>query len=475
MNLESLKTYVWLNLQRVGLILSDADRAAAGNAADQFSVIKQADQIAGPFLREVKNSKLERFCYSNMGLTYWSLVCISLLALLVSDYRETGEILIRFDYTWLLFILPAILLGIRLFMFSLINIAHLALLVVCAVLNILKIRIFGSEANWIWVFIVVGTLITLGGRIWEGTHRMLENKRWYQGNVRLMKSAESAIPKLSEIYRTIGSDADAQMRQYFSGIAIPSRTPWFSFFRKPDKCNEIALPELSDGLTDFCSPNADRDEPFRNGAEVGVRRTRIHNEHMGWETIPPHMLTHKIQSGQLHPFFGMDVPVHLPELQYSMYVHSWSESITEEGNIHRTDYNKVYTGNRRKANEEYDRLESKYLGTSAEIFAAKYDSQLADSYLMKKKEKLNSLSDYTLESSEYSIPFRREFEESHAECGAVMVYAPDGTVVGLYCSDNKGSIAFAEQIAASQWGIKLTPWANPSSNGQAAYLYHFTI
>jgi hypothetical protein len=375
----------------------------------------------------------------------------------------------------MLYILPAIFLTVRLFLFSFVNIGHLVLLVLCVVLTILKIRIFGSEVNWMWVFIALGTVLTLGGRVWEWVHRMRANSQWYQRNMKTLTDAEQAIPKAAAAYRTMGQKADAQMKQCFPGFKAAVRAPWFEFSRKPDRRGNISFPHAPQANTNFSTQKTNRQERISTPTESGTREITVSNQRMGWESISRDTALSYIRSGKMVPFYGMEVPEHLPELRYSIYTHSWSERISEQGKQSHTSYTKRYTGARTKAAREYDDLESKHLGTSADVFAAKTQSTAAwaetQSYLAQKNRDLNNMSDYDLDEHRYTTPFQRESEKQYLELGAMTVTTPDGELVGLYCGSTSEAITFAGKIAQSKWHAALSPWATPVGEAQTAVLY----
>lgn len=478
MDFRDLKEYTKLNLRRTGLVLSEADRKKVAPYKGVFRSIVEADCRLNAFHQEVKENRIERFCYSSMSLSYWALVVgMSLLCMLLSEYLENGELIVTLDFAWAFYILPAIFLVGRLFLFSFVNIAHCVLLVICAALSAFRIRIFGSEMNWMWVFLVAGTLLTLAGRLWESSHRMKENRDWWESNKKMLQTAEKAVSQAAPVYTSLGADAEAEMQKRFPGIRRAGRSPWFQYQRKQHGRDGYRMPDVPVAATDFRTKKVDKKEVLSNRTEYGTRYITVFNQHLGFESMEPGAAQSMIRSGKMNPFFGMGVPEYTDGLKYTLYSHRWTERIHEVGEYESVRYSEVYTGNKRKAQQAYDELESKHLGTSAEIFAAKTQSTAAwvetQEYLSKKKRDLDSRSDYALRERTVSGNFDREYEKSYDESAVICVKTPDGELVGLYCADNKDAILFARSVAIDHWGIDLTGWATPSGEMQKRFLNHY--
>lgn len=470
MDFRDLKEYTKLNLRRSGLVLSEADRKKVKPLSDAFRTIVEADHGLDAFHNEVKQNRMERFCYASMSLSYWALVVgMSILGMLLDEYLKEGTLVVGLDFAWALYILPAIFLVGRFFLFSYINIAHGVLLVACAALSIFQIRIFGSEMNWIWVFLVVGTILTLAGRLWEGSHRMKENNDWWNGNVKMLNDAEKAIAQAVPVYTSLGAEAEAELQKRFPDIRRPGRTPWFQYQRKVG-----SLLDVPSALTDFRTAKPDRKEDLREVGEHGTRHITVYGEEMGYEPIEPAAAQNMIRRGKMNPFFGMAVPAYVDGLKYTIFVHRWKERIHDVGEFEYTENSRVYTGDKRRAQQAYDELESKHLGTTAEIFAAKTKSGNAwaetQDYMLKKEQDLNRRSDYAIRSRTISGDINRWDEKSYEESALICVKTPDGALVGLYCADNKDAILLARSVAADHWGIDLTGWATPSGEIQRRFL-----
>lgn len=486
MNFQSLKEYTRLNLQRSGLKLSEEDRAKAASMKEKIRKISEADHVYAAFDYEVRDMRIERFCYSSMSLSYWALiVCMSMLGLLLDEYLETGVLTITTDFTWAFYILPAVFLVGRLFLFSFVNIAHLVLLVLCALMSFLKIRIFGTEMNWMWVFIAVGTVITLVGRLWEGSHRMKENRQWYQENVRILKDGEKAIEEAAPVFTSIGAKAESEMRRIFPGVTHTEREPWFVFKRKlsftqrgkgADLC-ELILPVLPNSPTDFRTLKESCVQTKQNDRRTVQTRIEISGQRMGYETIDKDQaLSVYIQSGKVRPFFGMAVPEHVDGLQYEVYVHHWNAAYSTVTQNHFVDRKYVKSQTKQQSEWDLETAEWHHLGTSAENSMLHADSAAemyqTQQYLDKKKRFLDSIPDHDVIEKYNDDRSEKSNYASFHEVAALSVTTPDGALVGLYCGESREAISFTQRIAESHWGAKLNPAAAPSSQVQKAYLYH---
>lgn len=481
MDIQSLKEYTLLNLQRSGLKLTEEDRKKNESLKGHISKIARADHALAPFDFEVRDARIERFCYSNMSLAYWCLVvCMSLLGLFLDEYLKTGAIPVPVDFLWAVYILPAVFLVGRLFVFSFVNFAHLALLALCVVMTILKIRIFGSEMNWMWVFIVVGTILTLLGRLWEGSHRMKENKKWYQDNVQTLKDGEKAIEEAVPVFNSIGAQAEAELKRNFPGTKREARSPWFAFKRKleykkngrgTDKC-EVIVPKIPEGKTDFINFKENTYEKKENEAVTVWTETTISGQRMGYEEIDRTDMMELLKSGKVKPFFGMAVPEHCPDLIYRRYYHRWDSHTREITQEHYESVRYEKSKARREAEIDLTFMELDHLGNTAEWTDP--DSMAAyqrkKEYLEKKKEYLDSFADDEIHTWHGERTDHDHFVSSY-EIADVEVYTPDRKLVGLYCGETANAIEFACKVARKHWGAEVSAGSAASSEAQKGYLY----
>lgn len=478
---QVLKEFTRLNLQYTGLRLAEEDSAEAKKHVGIIQKVINANINYDAFHYEVKENRFERFWFSSMSLTCWAVACFALLLFPLISYYRNGTITTVHEYAWLFYILPAIVLAIRFFVGSFINIAHGILLLICAGLTAFNIRIFGNEINWIWIFIFVGTLLTIGGRLWEASHDIKKNKQWYREQAKVLSDANTAMPKAISSYTFIGSRAKAEMSRLAPNADIIIRTPWFMPpVGKRGKEKQLQLLAPQNAQSDFVIPKQDRNEPFYEYDTVyehrkeGTHTITVYDQELGNCVIPSERAITYIQEGTLIPFFGMGVPEHTKDLIYTLWHHRWSEHIHTEGIETTVTKIKEWTGAKKKAENQFDDYERKVYGTSA--WAATMVTTAGEvrrqEYLDKKKKVLDSLSDEQVtERIIETFQIDKVSEMHYEELGALTVSTPDGTVVGLYCTSTDQSISCARNLAFQYWGAELSAWVIPNGEAQRSYLY----
>lgn len=472
MSNEKAMEYCRLNLQRCALKPNSEDKANINLLKDHFQTMKSAD-AAVVEMKEFSGSRF--FHFSNMGLLYWAVVCVSLLALPLSDYLESGAVYVAPGLFWPAYILPAILLGIRLFFgMSTVNIAHIALAAVCAVLTFLKIRIFGSEYNWAWVFIVVGTVITIIGRVWEYKTELEPNlDKHNQLRTRIM-NGEKSVNEASSVFASIGASAEQQLRGQFPGANLPAKDPWFAFDRTSTG-NTPKTYKISEVNTDFETKKHNYHKIIPDTQSTTYRFAVVTDQKLDFEMIDRETAKRYISEKKVVPFFGLTERTGDEDLHYLIYVHRWSESQHDlvHVNYDKTDY--TYTGEKSKAARDMSDNEWSALGMDAESFMLRTDSaaarEYAREYISRRDSKLNSMSDYRSRTRhvEYTSEYDRDVTYEHI--ATLSVLTSDGEPVALYCADNRQAIAFAEKMAKDYWNAGITPGCAAQSPAQAAYLY----
>lgn len=482
MELQNIKEYTRLNLQRSGLKLSDGDRKAEQTLREKLKAIQTADSRMSTFDEQLKKLKEDGgLWFSNMSLTWWAVVCMSLLAFPLSEYIETGEPMVIGDGLMCLgYLIPAGFLVGRLFLFSFINIAHLVLLVICAVMTLLEIRIFGSDLNWMWVFIVVGTVLTLIGRIWEHFTKVGKNVRWYRQSQKEIAEGEKAIEEASRIYSTMGSEAAAALKKKFPGLKAGKRDPWFLFQRKiyPGKSGKahLGIPEVPYAPTDFRTQKKSCQQTVQKPRFTMTTTVQISSQSLGYEALDKQeALRYYINNGRVKPYFGMEVPEHIDGLEYRAYVHRWNASVHEVIQNHYTQTTYVKSRAKEQMKNELEDVEWRHLGTS--LTNAQLHTDSAGMYyqyqelLDKKKSILDSMPDSDAIQSYNGDREEKTTSDNGNEVAVLEVRTPDGELVGLYSGETHEALCFTEKVAKASWGVELTASAMPSSKAQQAYLY----
>lgn len=482
MNQQQLKEYTRLNLQHNGLKIADADKGTAEQFERSFSSVRTADRNWAYLPTALYKKRADGgFYYSNMSLTYWALlVCLPLLAMFLGEHFKEGTTLMIGEWFFCLaYILPAIFLVVRLFLFSFVNIGHLILLVLCAVLSAVKIRIFGSEMNWIWVFVAVGTVLTLAGRIWEYFHKVRGNVQWYQKMVKTIKAGDSAMEQADALYRSIGITAKKELAQKFPGHALSQRLPWFTFSRKlKDDLPDIPKPTLAG--TDFVHQKKSSDTTEETEARTVRTIITISNQSLGYQTIDKTVAATKfINPGKVQPFFGMAAAELSDDLEYRVYAHRWSQSEEVQIQNHYVQTTHIKNKEKERVRWEMASKEWDYLGTTADnaqIHSGSWgEYALYQDYLNKKQAMLDRIPD-TIGIQHLNTDYHQSVRHSeHFEVALLAVTTADGSLVGLYSGQSAQAIAFCAHAAKQHWGIQLSPTACPSSMEQTAYLYQSFI
>lgn len=472
MNAQKAMEYCRLNLQRCALKLEGEDKKKLTELEQKLRAIRNADDAFSGFHSEM-NSKL--FHFESMGLLYWAVVCVSAMMLPLNEYLETGITVVSPGLFWPAYIIPVVLLVIRFFFgLSVLNIAHIVLAAICALLTFLKITIFGSEMNWVWVFILVGTLITLVGRILESNLHVKPNMKWYTEQKQTILAGEKAIKEASGLFASIGASAAGQIRSQFPGANLSARNPWFDFSRTKTRGTpkEDKIPEVE---TDFETHKRNYHKNIPDTQSTTYRVAVIMEQKLDFELIDRDTAMQYIREKKVVPFFGLTEQPGNDDLRYLIYVHHWVEN---RHDVIHVDYEKTtytYTGEKTKAKQEMDDNEWSVLGIDAESFMLRTDSaaarEYAREYISRKESKLNSMSDYRSKTRHVEYEAERDDLVTFHEIATLSVTTADGEPVALYCANNRQAIDFADKMAKDYWNAGITPACAPQNPVQAAYLY----
>ncbi len=475
---QQFKDFCQLNLYHSGLKLDPRDKETVDAFADNLNTVFAAKQTLEPYEKEMEKRQLSYRC---MSLGFWALVCCGVLVIPFLEYLVNGSTSFNSGLMVFFYVLTLILLIVRSFFgFCFMRILpHMVLTVICALLTLLRIRIFGSEINWYFLFVFGGALLTIIVRLWD-RKKVRADTAWYNEHWKKFNGAEAALRKMEGQFSGMSNHATQQMQALCPSAKLKPRKLW---------CDPHKTSKLTDGATDFRTKKKDYAGPAHEYNHSGddyqvdrdiIRRAFIENQWFGYEDMDLSKLEHQIKYDGLVPFFGMNPPdLHQEGLKFKAYVHHWEEMRFDIVKTTATSTSRHYTGARSDFEDRMKATESYYLGTTADIAKSRHDanggshatSAALQDYLDKKQAKLDSLSDYNVTTTETHSVDQEQYRQKFHLVGAVIAYAADDTPVGLYCKDNRHSIELAAGFAHKLWGALIAPTANPSTKGQIDYLH----
>ena len=233
MDIKAIKNFAKMNRQMYSIENSGEEKSRLAEFADCIRKTVTVRHGVNEFNNKMEKEGKELLRYESMSLFYWALVCIALILPLYAELLKSGTYVVNEKWGIIAYcIIPAALLLARI-IFGVIHgrfvgVAQLVLLIICAVLGaIVQLTIFGSNTNWFLVFIALGTVITVIGRISEYFRRIKGNMKWYRDNVKLEDEANALAEKAGQLYSGLANGCARNMKASFPSAAAPDREPWF--------------------------------------------------------------------------------------------------------------------------------------------------------------------------------------------------------------------------------------------------------
>lgn len=487
MDIKALKEYVRLNRRRMNPAENEcgSDLRKFNSAMERLAGI---DKQTVKLFDMARGHWMENFYHDSIGFSFWAIVCLSLLVYPLIKYYEEG-LIITMDHSlhWAMFIAPALLLVAAWGLKTVAHIPmafwscgfHIALLVLCLYCGAVRhMKIFGSDMNWIWVFCVAGTVLTLAIRLIEQIIKIAPQKAAFAKECSEINACNQLIEEASALYGGFGSEAEQQLRGAFPQAKLLPREPWFAFQRKFDKKGipeeEPVLPRVK---TDFSGEfkgggYSHTDTDYESHVEV-----RVLDQLLGLERIPRQMAVSMIGKGQVYPLFGMDLPEYPENAVYERYVHRWDLQTRKWGWSRTTWVSEEETQSHKTFDSSTRADEMYYFGgarTAEEVAAGMGtpdEMVVAQRYL---KEKAAARA--SIPTRKQTHVERRSWDKKENDRGEetafIRICTSDGTLLALYSGESKEAIDFSLSYAQRSMGFKLTTRSAPTSPAQKAYMFH---
>lgn len=490
MDSKTIKEYVRLNRRWLNPGKSDCAGQQLQKFNENFAKMHNMDKPAEEAEQKLRNHWMELFFHFACGLTYWVIICLAMLAYPLLCYFSDGEIItLTGTVSWAMFLLPGFLLGLRIWFISiesvrtamLTGLPHIAWFVICFVCGgIRHMKIFGSNMNWLWLYCVVGTVITLAVRLAEHVFRILPNENWYKNHCSKLRQWNRILTEAAEQYSGFGKDAAQQLQKKFPQYKLQPREPWFAFTRKYEKDGAMIIPRLPKGNTDFRTEIRDSKKEVETEDYDSYETTNVTDQFLGFEHISRQEAKDLVGRGTVYPFFSMGLPEFPEDAVYDRLVHRWRLEIRKTVLNHRTTvgYQESLSHKTFDASAKADEMRYFGGGRTAEDVARGMgtgDEMVEAQRYLKMKEEARSRIPMQKVTHVNDSAWNNTRTESYDELAFIRVCAPDGEVLGIYCGENRGAIEAAKQYAERTAGFVLTPRTVPSSPCQKAYMYQFVL
>ncbi|MBQ7050815.1 MAG: hypothetical protein IJN87_09315 [Firmicutes bacterium] len=472
MDIRNYKEHFALSIKanRLQPSLSSEQRRAAEKIVE---IVDRIDEIKqGISDRNVKIVRMDKdaLCFRQMSLLWWALSCVPLILLFWLHYSEVGNELLSDRMRMLEIYFPSAgIIAVGAFLGYFIW-THVILLVAAVVLtSAYPIYIFGSSINWMWVYIAVGTLVTICGRIIDYNIHIKKTDRWYKEAKRLQKSQSKLIDELAPLYLNIGKDDRMALIQKFPKHRDITKC-WMSCaygMSLKKKWEYIARPYQ------FCESTALRPEHSEGHYNKENRSvyfiSEVTNQELGWLSMSAAEAEKLVSEQNLFPLFGMGIPEFQNGLIYEAFHHKWTESLISQITTSTTITHVIENEEKRKKKYELESKEYDYLGMSADWYGIRPENSAAslmklDEYQSKKKALLDEMPDNYTYTRDHERTYREIEVFNHDIYVCLKVTSKDGALVGMYSSEHGVKCAFEK--AREHVDIAINPLTIPSSPAQ---------
>lgn len=488
LDISTLKEYVRLNNRRLSPSVTDcSDPALYKEFADTTREIEELHHKVSRFYSETLKGGQERFRFGDVTVTAFLLMCIPLLlSYIIGEHVFGSQAGAAFGY-----IVTLIILVVRIYLqgfashFRVATVGHflrIVLLLVCAYFHVFKqATFFGTTGIWIFVYIILSTLITLFIRSFD-IKRVKEHQAEFAEYLETIDVLDELLNKCETLYGSIGDKAEADLKDFIKAnnlhITPTMRSVWFRFKRDPDSYPlgnnatvdfKAPFEENSDFKTYGSDNRDDKDEYGRGFYEednpyksFGIRgklqrggvlersesvtvQTYINSQDFGWVDLSERAAKKLLDERKVYPYYGMEIPEFLPELKYSFFRHYYDitiKTITDTIRVEsvpsskESEAQKAFRqecGFEEAVHHYYDIQRSKDSDVQRKV--AEYED--------KKWAKYEALCDYE-EKTFYSHDEKSENKKAD-EIGGLLVFTPDGDLVGVYAGDTVQSLEFVSE------------------------------
>lgn len=476
MDISTLKEYVRLNNRWLSPDATDcSDPALYKEFADKAREIEELHHKVNRFYDETHKGGQERFRFGDVTVTAFLLMCLPLLlGYIIGEHVFGSQAGAAFGY-----IVTLIILVVRIFLqgfashFRVATVGHflrIVLLLVCAYFHVFKqATFFGTTGIWVLVYIILSTLITLFIRSFD-IKRVKEHQAEFAEYLETIDKLDELSNKCETLYGGIGDKAEANLNDFIKAnnlhITPSGRSVWFRFKRDPN-----SRPLGNNATVDFKAPfeektdskiynnnyrdNKDSYNPRSKDALQGegvlekseyvTVQTYINSQDFGWIDLSERAAKKLLDEGKIYPYYGMEIPEFLPELKYSFFRHYYDitiKTITDTTVVKsvpsskESEAQKAFRqecGFEEAVHHYYDIQRSKDSDVQRKV--AEYED--------KKRAKYEALCDY--EEKTYDYHDEKSENKKADEIGGMLVFTPDGELVGVYAGDTVQSLEFVSQ------------------------------
>ena len=485
MDISTLKEYININRRRLSPTAADcSDPSVYKGFADTVHEIKELHGQVTRFYSETKNGGQKSFRFGDISVCSFLLMSSPMLlaAPKIGEqiFGDQGGAAIGYFLTLAILIARIFLQGF-VSHFRVASVGHflrIALLAICGYLHIFKqATFFGTTGIWAFVYIIFGSLITLFIRSFD-----IKRVKAHQAEFAEFSKNVDKLDALSagsvHMYNKLADKADAVLEGFIKknglNITPTKRSVWFSFAREPD-----GLLRGNKATVDFKAPFEEKREQkndkrdFRDSTDeygrgfykelyrgLGIRgelqregtleydklvtvQTYINSQEFGWATVSGQEARKLLDEGKLYPYYGMEIPEFLPELRYLLFRHYYD--ITVETVTDTTEVKSVPVHS--KAQDEFLRKtsinETLHHYDEARKSDDFYIKQKVEKYEEEKAAVYKSLCDY--EEQTFNHHDKKKENKKAKEIGGLLVFAPDGELVGVYAGDTEQSLDFVSK------------------------------
>ena len=498
MNLQQLKEYSALNIKR--LFPSDYDKNAVKKKIDNIKKLtNERDSLNKTLEKEAMDSIKFRIIPVWLFLFFCIPVIITIptVAEFVTHIPWLGEKIFgaNLDTSFvhdpfgvlLMCIISLLIIGAWSF-FSFINrldsetigtfvyyaymFFEVALCVGCGYLLYSDIAIPGGVSAVSVIFVAVGGILTMLGRLLEN-FRIRKSYGEYAQQVDAINKADDIMDELATIQKANANKYEAQIKKLCGGdySLIPAK-PWFEYIGKDHEFDkpwhiysDLRGPIKSTSFTD--------DYSSKMSVRIVETSIDVRNQEYSFNDVDYAEALTLCKKNNMKPFFSFDVPEFKPEFRYSVLKHKWDIRVTIKTTTREEVTEKVTT----MAQIDFD-LETSVNETLEGYDRAKFERN-ADFVLMnkikeyeeQKAKRRESLGATITRMSDPETKTKKRTEYGDVT-GTILVYDEDNNLIGAYCDDSYEAIDYTRELVSEKTGTELSVFAIPCGDQQLMYMYY---
>lgn len=485
MDISTLKEYININRRRLSPNEADcSDPSVYKGFADTVYEIKELHGQVTRFYSETKKGGQESFRFGDVSVCSFLLMSSPMLlaAPKIGEqiFGDQGGAAIGYFLTLAILIVRIFLQGFvsHFRVASVGQLLRIALLVVCGYLHIFKqATFFGTTGIWVFVYIIFGSLITLFIRSFDIKRVKVHQAEFAEFSKKVDK-LEALSAGSVHMYNKLADKAEAVLEGFIKNkglnITPTKRSVWFSFERDPDnlmwgnKATVAFKAPFEEKREQKLSHRDFRDSTDEHGRgfykeiyrgtvirgelqragtleedELVTVQIYINSQEFGWADISGQEAKKLLDEGKIYPYYGMEIPEFLPQLRYCFFRHYYDITIVTDTDTTGVESVPVHS----KAQDEFLRKtninETLYHYDEARKSDDLYTKQRVEKYEEEKAAVYRSLCDY--EEKTFHHHNKKSENQKAKEIGGLLVFAPDGELVGVYAGDTEQSLDFVSK------------------------------